>query len=132
MDSFSLFLSSVYDPFLLDIWFSNIFNRRVKNLRIHSQFQLSFSVLASDSLFKNFILLEELELLVNSISHIKVPISIEELELLTNSVYLANAPSPTKSIRFQNLKLLKLCGIFFNTHSPKSPNYIKLKLSSHF
>jgi hypothetical protein len=55
--------------------------------------------------------------------------SIEEFELLTNSVSLANAPSPTKSIRFQNLKLLKLCGISFNTHSPKSPNYIQLKLS---
>jgi len=55
--------------------------------------------------------------------------SIEEFELLTISVSLANAPSPTKSIRFQNLKLLKLCGFSFNTHSPKSPNYSQLQLS---
>jgi len=32
MDNFALFLSSMYDSSLLDIWFSNIFNRRVKNL----------------------------------------------------------------------------------------------------
>jgi len=68
MDHFALFLSGLYDWSLLDTWFSNIFNRIVKNLQIHSFYKLSFSVFASHSLFKNFLLLEQSEMLADLIS----------------------------------------------------------------
>jgi len=144
MDRFSLFICCSYDASLVDTWFSNIFNRKVKNLRIDSYNHLSFAVLASHSLFKNFLLLEELELVTRSISVINVPmsveesellasstslnnvcISIEELKLLPNSIYVGNVPA--KSIHFENLKLLKVIQINFKTDSEKSPRFINLR-----
>jgi hypothetical protein len=130
MDNFSLSLFGMYETSLLDTWFSNIFNRRrVKTLRIHSHFELSMSGFVSHSLFKNSMLVEELELLTDSISTIKVPskpMTIKELEILTHSISLCDVPTPVKSIRFENLKLLKLCGINFKNDSPKSPHSILL------
>ena len=129
MDHVSLFLCSLYNWSLLDSWLSNIFKRRVKILQIHSSFQISFSVLAaSHSLFNNFLLLEELELLTDSISFINVPMYDEELKLLQNSVNSVDVPAPNKYILFRNLKILNLCGINFNTDSPKSPRNINLEL----
>jgi len=126
MDHISLFLFTLYDWSLLNAWFSNIFKRRVKILQIHSFFQISFSVLDSHALFNNFLLLEELELLTDSISYINVPMYDEELKLLQNSVNSVDVPAPHKYILFGNLKILKLCGINFNTASPKSPRNIHL------
>jgi len=56
-------------------------------------------------------LIEELELITDSVSHIEAPMSVEELEFFVNSISLVNAPiptPPTKSIQFENLKFLKL------------------------
>ncbi|RHN53366.1 putative F-box domain-containing protein [Medicago truncatula] len=126
LDSFSLFLFGRYETSLLDAWFSNIFNRRrVKTLRIHSHFQFSLSGLVTRSLLKNSMLVEELELHTDLISTIKVPImpmTIKELEILTHSIPLYNVPTPAKSFCFENLKLLKLCGINFKNDSPKYPS----------
>jgi hypothetical protein len=130
MDNFSLLLFGRYETSLLDTWFSNIFNRRrVKTLRIRSHYQLSMSGLVSHSLFKNSMLVEELELLTDLFSTIKVPImhmTIKESEFLTHLVSLYDVPTPAKSIRFENLKLLKLCGINFKNDSPNYPRSILL------
>lgn len=110
MQTFSLFLFGEYEASVLDTLFANIFIRTIKNLQIHSKFKLSFSVFASDSLFKNLLLLEELELLVSSISIINVPVSIEESQLLPHSNSLDNVLGfhvdnfPAKVICFENLK----------------------------
>lgn len=127
MDHVSLFLFTLYNWSLLDSWLSNIFKRRVKILQIHSFFQIPFSVLASHSLFNNFLLLEELELLTDSISFINVPMYDEELKLLRNSFNSVDVPAPSKYIVFRNLKILNLCGINFNTDSPKSWRNVHLE-----
>jgi len=131
MDNFSLSLFGRYETSRLDTWFSNIFNRRrVKTLRIYSDFKLSMSDLVSQSLFKNSMLVEELELQIYSISIVKVPsmpMTIKEFEILTHSISLYDVPTSAKSISFENLKLLKLYGIEFKNDSPKSPHSILLR-----
>jgi hypothetical protein len=106
METISLSLSGQYDPSLLEAWFCIMLDRTLKNLRIHSHFELPFSAFASISLFKNIVLLEELELQAESISPIKVP--------------------SKHDIHFGNLKHLKLCSINFNTDSPTSRRHIDL------
>ncbi|QCE10979.1 hypothetical protein DEO72_LG10g2212 [Vigna unguiculata] len=84
----------MYDMSLLNTWISNILIRSVRNLRVETHSTMSFSALASHSLFDSNIL-EEVVLKMDSCA-IRVPKTHAE---------------------FENLKLLKLSGISFTLHS---------------
>ncbi|KOM42676.1 hypothetical protein LR48_Vigan05g028000 [Vigna angularis] len=91
--SFSIFLGNKYDMSLLNTWISNILVRS-RNLRVETHSKMSFSALASHSLFDSK-LLEEVVLKMDSCA-IRVP---------------------KMFARFRSLKLLKLSGILFTLHS---------------
>lgn len=99
VESFSLVIASKYDVSLLNTWISNILNRKVKNLRISSNFnyEFPFSAFTCDTLFDS-VLLEELVLEMCCCT-IKVP-----------SIHGC----------LQCLKLLKLSGVSFIYDSPTS------------
>ncbi|WVZ01576.1 hypothetical protein V8G54_027645 [Vigna mungo] len=92
-ESFSILLANEYDMSLLNTWIPNILTRS-RNLRVETHSKMSFSALASHSLFDSM-LLEEVVLKMDSCA-IRVP-----------KIFA----------RFASLKLLKLSGILFTLHS---------------
>jgi len=88
--SFSLVLVHNHDVTLFNIWISNILIQRVKNLRIVTRFDMSFSAQASHFLFESFCL----------------------EELVLNMVSCAIRVTKTY-VYFGQLKLLKLSGVLF-------------------
>ncbi|XP_058740951.1 F-box/FBD/LRR-repeat protein At3g14710-like [Vicia villosa] len=95
VEKFSVFLTNKYDATIVNTWISCILSRRVKKLRIWTDFKLPFSPLTCHSLFNHSYNLEELELDMDSCA-IKVP-----------------SPPSYGFFIFRNLKVLRLHGVIF-------------------
>jgi len=114
LESFSFAIYNKLDASLLNTWISNIFNRRVKKIKIHSSsYKLHFSALTSYYLFNSSSTssLQELELILKLFSIIQVSIG---------------------SLHFRHLKLIKLSGIFFKIDTSIKSMNLNLPLLNKF
>ncbi|KAK7272619.1 hypothetical protein RJT34_29337 [Clitoria ternatea] len=105
LDGFSLVIANKYDASLVNTWICCILNRGVKNLRVNSHSEISFSALTSHSLF-NSKLLEELM-----------------LEMCCCGIKVT-----TTFVHFGHLKILKLSGIVFSLEPSIGPEFLTLSL----
>jgi len=113
LESFSFAIYNILDASLLNTWISNILNRRIKKIKIHSSFKLPFSALTSYNLFNSSSTssLQELELILKLFSTIQVSVS---------------------SLHFRNLKLIKFSGIFFKIDPSIESMNLNLPLLNKF